>query len=102
MDALRGVTEPDVGRDIVTLGLVKKIRLCEGKVNFDVEAASPAAQDRLREDCRRAVAAIPGITEIVVNVTSAVRRTAPKSAVLTEVKNVIAVASGKGGVGKST
>src|SRR3954453_11553952 len=100
MDALRAVNDPDAGRDIVSLGLVKKVRLCDGKAVFDVETAGPAA-DRLREECRRAVAAIPGITEATVNILSAVRRTAPQSAVLTGVKNVIAVASGKGGVGKS-
>jgi ATP-binding protein involved in chromosome partitioning len=105
MDALRVVQDPDLGRDIVTLGFVKKVRICDGNVNFDVELTTPACpvKDKLRADCERAVAAIPGATNVVVNMTSVVRRpighTGP---VLPEVKNVIAVASGKGGVGKST
>jgi ATP-binding protein involved in chromosome partitioning len=103
-DALATVQYPGTGRDLNALGFVGRVKICEGLVGIDVElpgAAGPS-KETLRSEIARAVGAVPGVTSVTVNLTSAVRRTAPKSAVLGEVKNVIAVASGKGGVGKST
>lgn len=103
-NALAAVRDPDLGRDLVSLGAVGKVRICEGLVTVDITTAVPgsAAAEGLRTAAAKAVGSLPGVTQAIVNVVTAVRRTAPKSAVLTGVKNVVAVASGKGGVGKST
>ena len=106
LDVLRTVKDPDLHRDIVSLGFVKDLRIEGGKVSFKVELTTPACpvKDLLREECSRKVAAIPGVSEVAVEMTASVRGGRPPSqdAMLPGVKNIVAVASGKGGVGKST
>src|SRR5947208_15268118 len=62
LDALRVVTDPDLGRDIVSLGFVKDIRASDGTVGFTIELTTPACpeRDRMRTLAREAVAALPG------------------------------------------
>jgi ATP-binding protein involved in chromosome partitioning len=105
-DALRVVQDPDLKRDIVSLGFIKNVRICGGSVAFDVELTTPACpvKERLRQESHDAVAALPGVDKVAVTMTANVRRPAgltPKGG-LSGVKNAIAIASGKGGVGKST
>lgn len=105
LEALRVVQDPDLHRDIVTLGFVKDIRICDGNVAFKVELTTPACpvKDLLKTEAHRAVAAIPGVENVAVEMTAQVRgrdRTAEE--LIPRVRHVIAVASGKGGVGKST
>jgi ATP-binding protein involved in chromosome partitioning len=107
LEALRAVKDPDLGRDIVSLGFVKNLKLEGPRVAFDIELTTPACpvKDRMREQARAAVTAIPGVTEAAITMTAQVRRGAPPARSLDglrRVKNVIAIASGKGGVGKST
>jgi ATP-binding protein involved in chromosome partitioning len=105
LDALRAVEDPDLHRDIVTLGFVKDLRICEGNVAFKVELTTPACpvKDLLRTQAQEAVAALPGVTAVAVEMTAVVRgRDKAAEELLPRVRNVIAVASGKGGVGKST
>lgn len=105
LEALRVVQDPDLHKDIVTLGFVKNVRICGGQVAFDVELTTPACpvKDRLREQAREAVAALPGVERVEVRMTARVRSAMPsRGNVLAGVKNAVAVASGKGGVGKST
>jgi ATP-binding protein involved in chromosome partitioning len=104
--ALRAVRDPDLHQDIVSLGFVKGIRICEATVAVDIELTTPACpvKERLRDEAAAAVKALPGVDAVTVNLSAEVRRS---TAVATEgglkrVKNAIAVASGKGGVGKST
>src|SRR2546423_3087765 len=102
--ALRAVEDPDLHRDIVTLGFVKDIRICGGAVAFKVELTTPACpvKDALQEQARAVVAAIPGVEAVNIEMTAQVRGGISMGPLIPGVKNVIAVASGKGGVGKST
>lgn len=105
LDALRVVQDPDLHKDIVTLEFIKNLAVCDGIVKFDLELTTPACpvKDVLKAQAEEAVMALDGITKVTVNLTAKVKTSLPASNKLGgEVKNVIAVTSGKGGVGKST
>ncbi len=105
LDALRSVMDPDLHKDIVSLGFIRNMTIEEGVVSFDVNLTTPACpvKERLREQSRRAVMAVPGVTDARVNMTAEVRRPqTPSTSALQNVRNIVAVGSGKGGVGKST
>ncbi len=106
LHALSAIIDPDLGKDIVSLGFVKDIVIDGEKVRFTIELTTPACpvKERFREEAVRLVSALEGVTRVDVAITSQV---AGQSRPLIEnllpsVKNVIAVASGKGGVGKSS
>ena len=105
LDALRQVQEPELGRDIVTLQMVKNIAIEGTTAAFTIELTTPACplKDEIEGNTRAALSAI-GVTDVTLTWGSMVRRAAPRQAeqLLPNVKNVIAVGSGKGGVGKST
>lgn len=105
LQALSQVKDPELGRDIVSLGMVQDLVVREGAVSFTLVLTTPACplKDRIEQDIRAALAKIPGIQQI--NLTwGAMVRPSPTlgSAGLTGIKNVVAVGSGKGGVGKTT
>ena len=105
LDALRAVQDPDLHRDIVSLGFVKDVKICAGAVKFTVELTTPACpvKDLLKQQAHDVVAALPGVETVNVEMTAQVKSSLGPSNVLGDlVKNVIAVTSGKGGVGKST
>jgi ATP-binding protein involved in chromosome partitioning len=109
LTVLSRVIDPDLGRDIVALGFVKKVVIDGGAVSAVVELTTPACpvKDKLRAQCEAEIRTLPGVTRVDVQMTAAVRANTraadgPAEPVLPGVKNVIAVASGKGGVGKST
>ncbi|MGQ0551898.1 MAG: Mrp/NBP35 family ATP-binding protein [Planctomycetota bacterium] len=104
LNALRAVLDPDLGRDIVSLGFVKELRCDAGQVSFKLELTTPACpvKDELKAQCERIVRALPGVTSVQVELAAQVRNQRPAGSVMPNVKHVIAVASGKGGVGKST
>jgi ATP-binding protein involved in chromosome partitioning len=106
LDALRSVMDPDLNRDIVSLNFIRNMRIEEGIVSFDVNLTTPACpvKERLREQSRQAVLSkVPGVSDVRVNMTAEVRRPpAPETSRIRGVKNIVAVGSGKGGVGKST
>jgi len=104
LNALRAVNDPDLRRDIVSLGFVKDVRIDGGEIAFKVELTTPACpvKDMLRDEAVAVVRAIPGVTSVEVEMTAQVRAEQRIGPLIPGVKHVIAVASGKGGVGKST
>jgi ATP-binding protein involved in chromosome partitioning len=108
LQALSRIKDPDLGRDVVSLGMIKELDVTpEGRVSFTFELTTPACpvRDRFKSQAEDAVNEIPGVTGVDVRMTANVRPafSRPKpSEILPGVKQTIAVASGKGGVGKST
>ncbi|MBU1680291.1 MAG: iron-sulfur cluster carrier protein ApbC [Bacteroidetes bacterium] len=107
LEALKKVDDPDLHKDLVTLNMVKNIKIDGTNVSVDIQLTTPACplKDEIQNDCIAALKNdIPEITELNVNMTSNVvsHSNERKNAILPGVKNTIAVASGKGGVGKST
>jgi ATP-binding protein involved in chromosome partitioning len=105
--ALRGVQDPELFKDLVTLNMLKDIRIDGGHVTINIQLTTPAGpmKEKVEADVRAAVLAA-GATTVDVQTTAQTRGPATPSAekrsVLPQVKNVIAVGAGKGGVGKST
>ena len=78
LQALRAVNDPDLRRDIVSLGFVKNVAIDQGRVAFTVELTTPACpvKDLMREQARAVVAALPGVTDVQIEMTAAVRTAA--------------------------
>jgi ATP-binding protein involved in chromosome partitioning len=79
LDALRGVIDPDLGKDIVSLGFVKRLEVSDaGAVAFVIELTTPACpvKDRLQAQAQALVAAVPGVSSVNVEMTAAVRTAA--------------------------
>jgi ATP-binding protein involved in chromosome partitioning len=107
LDALRPIVDPDFGKSIVDLGFVKNIRIAGGRVSFDIELTTPACpvKEEFQRTARERVSALAGVEQVDVSMTAntrAARAGQPQAEVLPGVRNTVAVASGKGGVGKST
>lgn len=105
LDALRVVMDPDLHRDIVTLGFVRDVAVDGPRVSFTINLTTPACpvKDQLKAEAEAAVLALDGVSEVVVEMTATVRsKPGEADDLLPDVANVIAIASGKGGVGKST
>ncbi len=104
--ALSSVKDPELGKDLVSLRMIEEITLDDGRVTFTLNLTTPACplRTRLEDAAREAVKSIPGVTEVQMKTGAVVfaTRDASQSEMLQGVKNIIAVASGKGGVGKST
>jgi len=105
--ALSNVNDPELHRDIVSLGMVKNLNVNGGKVSFTVELTTPACplRETIETDCKKALAAVPGVTGLDIQFGAQVRGSkagAGQTDLLPTVKNVVLVAAGKGGVGKST
>jgi len=104
LTALKSVIDPDLNKDIVTLGFIKNLKIDGAAVSFDLELTTPACpiKDQLKSECETNIKAL-GAESVAINMTSQVRKSAPATVeALKDIKNIIAVASGKGGVGKST
>ena len=107
LKALKSVQDPDLKQDLVSLGFIKHLAIDGGRVSFTIELTTPACpvRDLMKEQARAAVAALPGAREVHITMSSQVRSTIAPSAtpsMIPTIKNVIPIASGKGGVGKST
>jgi ATP-binding protein involved in chromosome partitioning len=116
LDALRVVKDPDLHKDIVSLGFIKNLAIDKGRVSFAIELTTPACpvKDHLRDQAKAAVSAVAGVQSVDITMTAQVRSAAgaagqpggvgsiPGRLTLPGIRNVIAVGAGKGGVGKTT
>jgi ATP-binding protein involved in chromosome partitioning len=106
LDALKTVIDPNTGKDLVATKLLKNLRIEGGDVAFDVELGYPAKSQMplLRKALIAAARSVAGVENVSVNISSKVIAHAVQRGVqlMPNVKNIVAVASGKGGVGKST
>jgi|YNPNPStandDraft_1061719.scaffolds.fasta_scaffold27963_2 ATP-binding protein involved in chromosome partitioning len=105
LGALKTVQEPELHQDLVTLNMVKDIQIEDGKVAFTVTLTTPACplRHQIEAEARAAVQKLPGVKEVVVNFDAQVRRDGRIASKLdVPIKNIVAVGSGKGGVGKTT
>jgi ATP-binding protein involved in chromosome partitioning len=107
LDALRPIQDPDFHKSIVDLGFIKNLTIAGTKVSFDIELTTPACpvKAEFERAAREKVSALPGVEEVEVRMTANTRQavsSVKEKLVLPGVKNMLAVASGKGGVGKST
>ncbi len=107
-EALGTVNDPDLHKDLVSLGMVKDIQVDGGKVQVTVELTTPACplKAQIRQECEEAISKVAGVEQVTVELTAQTRgsRSGDEAGedLLPGVKNIILVASGKGGVGKSS
>jgi ATP-binding protein involved in chromosome partitioning len=106
LDALRTVKDPDLGKDIVALNFIKDLKIEDGRVSFAIELTTPACpvKKEMERWAREAVEKVNGVRDVQIQMTSAVSKSplAQGKQVIEGVKNIVAVGSGKGGVGKTT
>ncbi len=106
LDALRPIIDPDFQKSIVELGFIKDLRIDGHAVSFSIELTTPACpvKDEFKRAAHDRVLALDGVDSVAVTMTANTRQagSSDAQASLPGVKNIIAIASGKGGVGKST
>lgn len=105
LEALKNVQDPDLHKDLVTLGMIKDIKISGKDISFTVELTTPACplKEKIEKDCIDEVKKqIPQAENIKVKMSANVQAFSIEKKLMQKVKNVIAIASGKGGVGKST
>ncbi len=106
LDALKAVKDPDLHRDIVSLGMIRDVKVCGGIASFRFVLTTPACpvRDKLKDEAHSVVMAIPGMETVQISMEAEVpkARGALDKTAIEGIKHIVAVSSGKGGVGKST
>src|SRR5512145_1531537 len=96
LDVLKKVQDPDLRKDIVTLGFIRNLKVESGKVSFDLNLTTPACpvKDQMRDQAVALVKTLPGVENVEVKMTSEVRQ-APQldKTALASVRNIVAVGS---------
>lgn len=102
--ALDRVEDPDLHRGLVSLGMVRQVTLIDGVASFDLVLTTNAcpAKQQLEEACRQAALAVPGVRAVQIRVSAEVPPARARAELAPGVRHLIAIGSGKGGVGKST
>ncbi|HPB03143.1 MAG TPA: P-loop NTPase, partial [Bacteroidales bacterium] len=103
LGALKTVMDPDLKKDLVTLNMIDKLEVSDTKVSFSIVLTTPACpmKEKMKNECIAAIHALYPDAQVEVTLTAKVTSHKDKPA-LKNIKNIIAVVSGKGGVGKST
>jgi ATP-binding protein involved in chromosome partitioning len=104
MGALSTVQEPELRKDLVTLNMIKDLKVEKGVAEFTIVLTTPACPLRhvMEKDARAAVGALPGVTEVKIRWDANVMGSGRMAQAPMPARNVVAIASGKGGVGKTT
>lgn len=102
--ALDQVQDPDLHQSLVALNMVRNLAIADGVASFDLVLTTGAcpAKKQLEDDCRAAALSVPGVREVRIAVSAEVPQQKTKAELIPGVRHVIAIGSGKGGVGKST
>jgi ATP-binding protein involved in chromosome partitioning len=102
--ALGKVEDPELHKDLITLNMIRDLKVEDGRVSFTLVLTTPACplRDRIAADAREAVRSVPGVKEVQVSMDAAVPGGSQRGQIQSPARNIVAVASGKGGVGKST